>query len=231
MQIKSSGALLHATIPLELKFAGDEQPGTFTGYASVFNTVDLGGDMILKGAFRETLREWKKSKKLPPMLLNHGGWEPDSDVPIGVFDSMEEDETGLKFEAHLIALDTDLGKRIHAAMKAGALDGMSIGYRAREFIMGSKPDEPRRTLKKIDLVEVSVVTFPMNTQARVSQAKGEMPTQREIEQALRDAGLTRSEAKAMIAGGYKVALRDAGAEGEADSLAAIRGLTNILKGN
>ena len=203
----------HLYASVDFKFAGEDQPGVFSGYASTFGMIDLGGDMIVKGAFRDTLKEWKKAKKLPPMLLNHGGWEADSDVPIGVFDSMEEDDTGLKFAAHLIALDTDLGKRVHAAMKAGALDGMSIGYRAREFALGTKPDEPRRTLKKLDLVETSVVTFPMNTSARIGMVKSmsdfEAEDWHELDVILRRKDLSRAETARAVSGVKEWLQRDA----------------------
>src|SRR5690606_10118706 len=132
--------------------------------------VDAYGDVIAKGAFKDTLRDWRTSKRLPPMLVQHGGWMmTDSDgLPNGKWESLEEDEKGLYVTGRLINLDTENGKRIYGAMKEGVLDGMSIGYRAKEFTLGTKPDEPRRTLKKVDLVELSVVTFPANGLARVS---------------------------------------------------------------
>lgn len=160
--------------PLEIKFADDAaSPGKFEGYGAVFGNIDSYGDVIQKGAFKETLRDWGKSKKLPPMLSQHGGWMmSDMDaIPVGVWEAMSEDDTGLHVKGRLINLDTDDGKRIYGAMKEGALDGMSIGYRAKEFALGTKPEEPRRTLKKIDLFEVSVVTFPANGKARVSSIK------------------------------------------------------------
>jgi len=159
--------------PLEVKFADGGTPGAFEGYGAVFGNVDAYGDVIQKGAFKETLRDWNKSKKLPPMLSQHGGWMmSDMDaIPIGVWEAMSEDDTGLYVKGRLINLDTEDGKKLYGAMKEGALDGMSIGYRAKEFALGTKPDEPRRTLKKIDLFEVSVVTFPANGKARVASVK------------------------------------------------------------
>src|SRR5262245_1760553 len=87
----------HASFGLRgLKFAGDdEEAGTFTGYGAVFNNVDAGGDLIVKGAFKETLREWKKERKLPKMLWQHGGgWAGSAAdmLPIGKWLSMEEDD-------------------------------------------------------------------------------------------------------------------------------------------
>ena len=229
MQLKSAGLRAAFVTPVELKFAADN-PGQFEGYAATFGNQDLGGDVIAKGAFRDTLRDWKKRKRLPPMLLNHGGFGAGAtdDLPIGIFGKMEEDDIGLRVEGELIALDTDLGKRIYAAMQAKAIDGMSIGYRAKEFAVGTKPSEPRRTLKKIDLIEVSVVTFPMNPQARIGQSKG--PSIRDCELALRDAGLSREEAKTVLARGYAgLGQRDAGAAGE-DGAALERLLASIQAG-
>jgi hypothetical protein len=119
---------------------------------------------------------------------------------------MEEDDTGLAVEGKLIGLDTERGKIIHGAMREGVLDGMSIGYRAKEFSLGTKPTEPRRTLKKIDLVECSVVQMPANDAARVAQVKaaGGARTIREFEDFLRDAGgFSHAAAKAIAAGGFK----------------------------
>jgi Escherichia/Staphylococcus phage prohead protease len=80
-------------------------------------------------------------------------------------------------------------------MKEGVLDGLSIGFRTRKQVMGTKPGEPARTLTDIDLVEVSVVTFPANPKARVSAIKAVTADElRELEVALRDAGLSRKDA-------------------------------------
>mgnify|MGYP000868761760 CR=1 FL=1 len=199
------------TAALELKFSGAEtEAGVFNGYGAVFGNVDSYGDVIQKGAFRETLREWKKEKRLPPMLVQHGGWGvSDMDgLAIGKWTAMEEDEKGLAVEGKLIGLDTERGKIVYGAMREGVLDGLSIGYRAKEFSLGTKPTEPRRTLKKVDLFEVSVVQMPANGAARVRAVKaaGEIMTIREFEDFLRDVGgFSHSAAKAIAAGGFKAA--------------------------
>jgi len=160
------------------------------------------------------------------MLVQHGGWMmTDMDaLPIGKWEEMEEDETGLRVKGRLINLNTERGKNIYGAMREGVLDGMSIGYRAKEFIYGTKPDEPRRTLKAIDLVEVSVVTFPANGRARVDAVKANDLTERDLERMLtRDAGPSRSIAQRLMAGGYEAikAMRDAG-DGLEDVAALLR---------
>lgn len=219
---------------IEVKFdAGsvDAQTGVFEGYGAVFDNLDSYGDVILKGAFRDTLKEWKKAKKLPVMLVQHGGWMmTDADaLPIGKWEEMEEDDTGLRVKGRLINLDTERGKQIHGAMKEGVLDGMSIGYRVKEFSYGTKPDEPARTLKKIDLVEVSVVTFPANGMARVDAVKAGGLTERDLERRLtQDAGLSRSVARRLMSGGFDAikAMQDAG-DGIEELTAALKARCNL----
>ncbi len=220
---------------LEFKFATEEvsQAGEFSGHLAVFNNVDSYGDVIVPGAFKATLREWRSQKKLPPMLLQHGGWMmTDTDaLPIGKWTKMEEDETGLAVEGRLINLDTDLGKRIYGAMKEGVLDGMSIGYRAKKFTMGTKPEEPRRKLEMVDLVEGSLVTFPANVRALVGSVKSaaDVKTIRDFEAFLRDAGgFSHSAAKAIAAGGFKAS--DPLDEDGAEIAALLRGNLATLNG-
>lgn len=222
---------------LEFKFAAEDvsQTGDFSGYGAVFGNVDSYGDVIVPGAFKGTLSDWRKAKSLPPMLLQHGGWMmTDTDaLPVGKWLSMSEDETGLKVEGKLINLDTDLGKRVYGAMKEGVLTGMSIGYRAKKFTMGTKPEEPRRKLEAVDLVEVSLVTFPANDRARVNSVKSadDLQTIRAFERALTSGTpikLSDREAKALLAGGFK-ALRTERDAGGGDELAdLIRRNINLL---
>lgn len=205
--------MLRKQCGFEAKFAEGATDGTFSGYGAVFGNEDQGGDLILKGAFRQTLADWRKKGKLPKMLLQHGGgWGSADMIPIGVWTSMEEDDYGLKCEGRLIALDTDRMKLIYAAMKEGGLDGLSIGFRAKEFTFGTKPTEPYRTIKRADLLEVSVVLFGMNELALVDSVKGRLPTEREFEDWLkRDAGFTSSQAKTIVSSGFKAlkGMRDA----------------------
>ncbi len=201
---------------LELKLAPGVAAGTFSGYGSVFGNVDSYGDVVAKGAFRDTLREWKTKGKLPPMLLQHGGGffggAAGDLVPIGVWDEMKEDDHGLLVSGHLIAMETERAKQVYAAMQEGALDGLSIGFRVKQAKLGTKPEEPVRTLQKIDLAEVSVVTFPANGAATVDAVKSvDDWTERELEGLLRDAGFSRRDAQIVIAKGFR-ALRDSAPE-------------------
>ncbi len=217
---------------LEVKFSEDAAVGEFTGYGAVFGNVDQHGDVIVKGAFKETLREWKKQKRMPPMLVQHGGFGlGDMDgLAIGKWSSMVEDDTGLLVEGKLINLDTERGRTIHGALREGVLDGLSIGFRAKEFSLGTKPDEPRRTLKKIDLVELSVVQMPANGEARIQSVKSadDIKTIREFEDFLRDAGgYSRAAAKAIASHGFKAT--EPPGEDEADIEALVRRNIDILK--
>ena len=222
----------------EVKFDAaevDEKTGTFEGYGAVFGNVDSYGDVIAKGAFKATLRDWKKAGSLPPMLVQHGGWMmTDMDaLPIGKWESMEEDDTGLRVRGRLINLDTERGKNIYGAMREGVLDGMSIGYRAKEYVIGTKPEEPRRTLKAVDLVELSVVTFPANGRARIDAVKTEGLSRRELERRLtQDAELPRSVARQLMSGGFEAikATQDAGTEGDLSDLARHMRHAKLMKG-
>jgi len=212
---------------LELKFASSDGPVeamTFSGYGAVFGNVDAYGDVIAKGAFAATLAEAKTSGLWPAMLSQHGGWGMGADdmTPVGVWTEMKEDDHGLYVEGKLA--DTPRGRELYTLMKMQprpAINGMSIGYRPIEWSQREKPEDPRRTLKKIQLIELSLVTFPANGKARVTGVKsedGDGPGIRDAEEALRDAGFSRKEAKAILAGGFK-SLRDA--EDGHDELVAI----------
>lgn len=201
---------------MEVKFASDKT-GVFSGYGAITGNVDAGGDKLDRGAFKATLREWEDKGKYPPMLLQHGGGflgGADDMLPVGKWTSMEENSKGLKVEGELFALGTERGQYIYEGLKAGALDGLSIGYRAKEFVLGTKPGDPRRTLKSVDLIELSIVTFPMNDKARVGAVKSaDIKTIREFESFLRDVGgYSAAHAKQIAGHGFKSieAMRDAG---------------------
>jgi HK97 family phage prohead protease len=198
--------LEHMRCGLELKFTGSDdgaRVGTFKGYGAVFNNVDQGGDIIAPGAFKATLKEWRGRGKRPKMLLQHGGFfgPAEDGIPIGKYTEMEEDEKGLYLEGELFALDTQKGKYIYEGVKSGELDGLSIGYEVVDVTLGRKPEEPRRTLKKLNLFEVSIVTFPMNRKATVESAKAieHLQNLADAETYLRDAcGFSRQQAVAFV---------------------------------
>lgn len=221
---------------IEVKFAqASDGTGaaemTFSGYGAVFGNVDSYGDVIQKGAFKNTLRDAKKSGNWPPMLMQHGGWGMNADdmTPVGIWISMEEDEIGLKVEGKLA--NTARGLEAYGLLKMTprpAISGLSIGYYAKEFILGTKPEEPRRTLKQVELVEVSLVTFPANGKARVQSVKSGTPDIRIAEQALRDVGYSQTEAKRILAQGFNKATSQRDAEGYSELADMIRRNTAIF---
>lgn len=210
----------------ELKFADDSNAMSFSGYGAVFGNVDADGDVIEPGAFAKSLAAHKAAGSKPLMLLEHGFG---ASLPIGVWDEMSEDGTGLVVKGRL--LDTTAGRDTYTAMKANAISGLSIGYRATEFEKRTKPEDPRRRLKAVDLIEVSVVGLPANAQARVGQVKSRPATIREFEELLRDvAGFSSAEAKRVASHGFKSldAMRDAG-EGLSELAAALKRSAAVLK--
>ena len=176
------------SIPFELKREPD-QDGTFEGYASVFDIVDNGLDVVNRGAFTKSLDRRK------PKLL----WQHDMAQPIGVWDEIKEDERGLHVKGR-ISKDVQKGAEAMALLKMGAIDSMSIGYRTVQAV--KEGNGSVRRLVELDLFEVSLVTIPMLDAATVTDVKS-IKTVREFEKALRDAGFSQREAKAIAADGFK----------------------------
>ena len=164
-----------------------EQEGVFSGYASTFGNVDNGNDIVAKGAFTKSLAERPATKV--KLLSQHK-----TDEPIGIFTEMFEDSKGLFVKGRL-ALGTQKGRETYELMKMGAIDGMSIGFRANPEKQTYNESKRTRTLNEVQLLEISLVTFPMNERATVQSVKGDKSI-REWETILRDSGsLSRSEAK------------------------------------
>jgi len=183
---------------LEIKNIHDtEEERSFSGYGSTFGNVDRVGDIVEKGAFESSLEQHKQNGTMPAMLLHH-----DLHRPIGVWTKMEEDEYGLAVEGKLTKNVRDADEA-YALLKDGALHSMSIGYRV------VREEYDRKTgvnhLHEIALHELSLVTIPANAAAIVGGVKHEdgTPDIRELERVLRDAGLSRREAKAFIAEGFQ----------------------------
>jgi len=193
-------ALQTKTAAFEVKREPDED-GVFEGYASVFDVVDQGMDIVAKGAFTKSLGSGRKVKML---------WQHDVRKVIGVWDELREDERGLYVKGRLLK-DVGLGREAMALMRAGAIDSMSIGYRSIEAV--PEAGGRVRKLMEVDLFEVSLVTFPMNEAATVTDVKS-ITTEREFEAFLRDAGYSRKEAAAITLHGFKAITgqRDAGSD-------------------
>ncbi|MGO4388866.1 HK97 family phage prohead protease [Microvirga sp. 2YAF29] len=156
----------HVPVTQEMKFLAEplnavDVDGVFEGYASLFGVTDLGKDVVMPGAFAETLR--KRDVGAVRLL-----WQHDPGTPIGRWLSIEEDRRGLRVRGKL-NLAVERARDIHALMREGAVDGLSIGFRV-ERARAERPTGLRR-LEKLDLWEISVVTFPMLPGARVETVK------------------------------------------------------------
>ena len=222
---------------LEIKSAEAAESGgemTFSGYGAVFGNVDCYNDVIEKGAFANTIKSFKESGKWPAMLSQHGGWLSSAQdmTPVGVWTEMREDEHGLYVEGKLA--DTPRGRELYELMKMTprpAIDGMSIGYFVTDSIDEKKEGEYIRHIKGIDLVELSLVTFPANKEARVSDVKSEDLTIRDAERALRDAGFSRAEAKRILADGFSsLSLRDADEKDDTEIAELLRRNIRAVRG-
>lgn len=200
-----------AIVPFEVKLEGDDSPiGMFKGYGSTFGNIDLGGDIVVAGAFRESLKEWRSNGMMPQMLYYH-----DSEKIIGEWTKMEEDDKGLMVEGKLwIHGDLKVSEAImsYNVLRSNSVKGLSIGYRVRDYDIQEQMDGTQvRMLKEIDLMEVSIAPWAMNPSAKVTGVKdatGNIKSKRDIEKILRDAGFSRRESKAFIAGGYESLCRD-----------------------
>lgn len=151
------------------------------GYASIFGKADAGGDIVEAGAYRASLARLGKAGIRIKML-----WQHDPSQPIGVWEEVREDATGLYVKGRLLA-DVGRGREAVALLEAGAIDGLSIGYRT---IRADRDTKGQRHLREIDLWEVSLVTFPMLSEARVTgKAEGGPPEARlgELATVLREA--------------------------------------------
>lgn len=223
-------SVLHKSVELDLKKLTDT--GNFSGYGSVFNVVDKGGDIVAPGAFTESLAAWKKNGRTVPVL-----WQHQTDQPIGAWEDLKEDDHGLLGDASLWLDDAPYARLAHRGMKSKSITGLSIGYRVKDYSVNKETGV--YTLQKLDLVEISVVTNPMNDDARISDVKalieaGRMPTLPEFEEFLREAGgFSKSQAKAIAGNGLTKLLARCEAEGEkgddvSDILAIIQKATQQL---
>jgi HK97 family phage prohead protease len=128
------------------------------GYASLFGAPDQGGDVVQAGAYGASLERLARARSGVKML-----WQHDPTRPIGVWDEVREDGRGLHVRGRLL-LEVQAAREAHVLLQAGAIDGLSIGYRT---LRSEKAAGGRRLLHEIELWEVSLVTFPMLPEARV----------------------------------------------------------------
>lgn len=208
---------------LEVKDLSED--GTFEGYGSIFGNVDSYGEKVVPGAFVESLAKHRREGTSVLML-----WQHNPDEPIGVWDDLAEDAKGLWGKGRLI-MEVQRAKEVYALLRAKAVRGLSIGYRE----LDTDKDGVVRVLKKLDLWEISPVSFPANTRARVEAVKSErmeefarrlrdgdpMPI-KEFEDILRDAGVPKALAVQIASVGYAKAIRSESEGEKANDLAELR---------
>ncbi len=230
-QAQPLGAPERLDVPFELKTVetvtqeDGAEVGIFEGLASTFGNRDMMGDLVEPGAFGGALSRPAAIKML---------WQHDARAPIGVWERIRETAAGLEVKGRLV-LEVQQAREALALLKAGAVDALSIGFSVQRG--GAEFDRERglRRIKAVDLWEISVVTFPANPKARVARIKAAdsgvpwgasrtghgLPTEREFERLLvRDAGLSRSQARTVLSAGYKALLTTRDAGGGLDQLVA-----------
>lgn len=207
----------------EIKAVSDD--GLFSGYGSVFGNVDSYNEVVAKGAFTESIAEIKAKGRTLPTL-----WQHRSGEPIGNWDinTMKEDAHGLFGEGQLWLGDAPYAKIAYRGMQSRAITGLSIGYYVRDESFDEKTRI--RTLKKLDLVEISIVTNPANDDARIDAVKamiagGRLPSLKEFEQILREAGFSKSQSAVIANRGLSHLLRS-----ESEEPANVSALVDQIKG-
>lgn len=153
------------------------------GYASLFGAKDQGGDVVEKGAYAKSLGDGRRVKML---------WQHDPNEPIGIWDEIREDDRGLFVKGRLLE-SVARAREAAALTRAGAIDGLSIGYRT---VKSHKNERGLRCLSEVELWEVSLVTFPMLPEARLEAHEGKSTELQDLAQVFEDARLTLAARKA-----------------------------------
>jgi len=188
----------HKTV--ELEFKETNSGGTIVGYASVYGNVDQGGDIMMKSAFKDCIARNATSGVKPKML-----WQHDPSQPIGVWDAMQESEKGLMIQGRILPT-VQKGKEAIELIRAGAISGLSVGYKVVEDEYEQNEKGMVRKIHKADLWETSIVTFPMNEEAMVTDVK-QLQSLRDVEYVLRKAGVPSGFAKLLAKHGYEGAVK------------------------
>lgn len=213
----------YRVVKAEIKAIGEESNiGKISGYGSVFGVQDSYDDIVDNGAFSNSLDNYG----MPKMLLQHS-WEN----VCGVWTVAREDSKGLYLEGE-INLEVQKAREYYSLIKQGAIDGLSIGY-VTEVSEHDRVNEVRR-IKKVKLMEVSIVTFPANVEAYIREVRSRndmaIPkTEREFENFLRDAGFGTTQAKTIVSKGFKELIKmQRDVDEDSDVKAALQQLANTL---
>jgi HK97 family phage prohead protease len=217
-------AIKHREFAFKADTVNDD--GTFSGYASVFGVVDSYNEIVAPGAFKKSLAEIEASGDPLPAL-----WQHRSGEPIGGYTDLAEDDRGLKVSGFLMKDEIDRAREAYALLKKRVVKGMSIGYYVIDSSWNDK--EKIRTLKEVELVEISIVTFPANADAQVDAIKsklahGDLPTLPQFEQFLREAGFSKTKAAVIANRGLAHLLRSESAGEPSEMQKGLQGLKQAL---
>lgn len=210
------------SMPLDLKNLTDD--GTFEGLASPFNNIDDGGDRVLPGAFSKSLS--RTGAAGVKMLRNH-----DQSHIIGKYSEIRETNDGLYVKGQVFN-EIAMGAETLFLMRQGVLDSLSIGYRT---IQASYAVDKARELIEVALYEISIVAFPMNAEAIISNVKSDAWSKKDVERHLREGGMPQQFAKMLVSKGFDAAdaIANDHREGDNDSkglLESLARLNNSIKG-
>lgn len=204
---------------LDLK--GIEDNGTFAGYGSVFGNRDSHSEIVMPGAFAKSLAEHRRKGTRPKLF-----WHHDMREPIGSWTDFSEDGKGLYMEGRF-NMDVQRGREAHALLKAGDIDGLSIGYN----VISAEPDDKAKVvrLKELNLIEVSVVSLGSNDRALVDTVKaslmeGEMVTLEQFDEILKEAGFSKSQRSVIAGKGFLHLLRSESGSASEDALKFLKAL-------
>ncbi len=203
-------------VTLEVKEVAED--GTFEGYGAVFGNLDRDGDIVKKGAFSKSLKT-----RVPALL-----WQHNQRMPVGKFEVVKEDKTGVFVKGRLA--QKGQGEEALELLRMGAVTGLSIGFITRKSIRDEITGQ--RTILEADLMEISIVTFPANEEARITAVKAAGMSIRELELKLtQDAGFSRTVARKLINGGYKSlqAMPGAGSNEETKATESVTQWTKSIK--
>lgn len=217
-------------VPFEIKQLEEEgEFFTFKGYASTFGNVDRGGDVILPGAFVDSIAEMKQAGDFLPAV-----WQHSSRDPVGIYTAFLEDLKGLWVEGKLPKADTFVSGRVVPQMKVGSVRKLSIGYSVWMDGGSFEIRDEIRYISKLKLWEVSLVTIPMNNEANITEIKSfdfKSLSDRELEGLLKAGACFSSQNAKVIISALKAAgLRDGDSDSHRDGedwSPIITGLKNI----
>lgn len=186
----------HVNFPFQVKGLSDT--GVIEGVAAGYGNIDAHGDIFAPGAFAASLKAMKAGGRQPAMLLHH-----DINRPAGRWDTFAENDDGLHVKGAL-ALEAADGREAYALLKGGALSGLSVGFKALRTRKGANG---AMIITEAELFEVSLVSVPSNPKTRIESVKG-LGSVRDLEDLLRDHGMSGRQAKRAAAAAFKAADRD-----------------------